>query len=122
MRSKQRGITFIGFLIIAAMIAVIGFAGLKLTPIYLENMKIKRILNDVKIDLDGQGATPQSIRRALDKRIGIEMVYGFKGQDFEIQQSSSGGYIVAARYERAETFVANVSLLATFDDEVEIRK
>ncbi len=122
MRSTQRGITFIGFLIIAAMVGLMGFAGLKLTPIYLENMKIRRVLNDVKIDLDGQGPTAQSIRRAIDKRLSIEMVYGFKGQDFEIQQSSAGGFIVAARYERAEEFIANVSLLATFEDEVEIRR
>lgn len=120
MRSRQKGITFIGFALIAAMIGLIGFAGLKLTPVYLENMKIKRILNDVKSELDGQGPTPQRIRVAIDKRINIEMVYGLKGRDFEIEKSANG-FTVAARYERAETFLANVSLLVTFDDEVEIR-
>ncbi|MBM4196175.1 MAG: DUF4845 domain-containing protein [Gammaproteobacteria bacterium] len=121
MRSRQQGITFIGLLIIAAMVGTIGYAGLQLTPIYLENTKIKRILKDVKLDLDGQNPSPQSIRRAIDKRINIEMVYDIKGRDFDVEQSS-GGYIVAARYEKAAPFVANVSLLATFDDEVEIRK
>lgn len=120
MRSRQKGITFIGFAIIAAMVGLIGFAGLKLTPVYLENMKVKRVLNDVKEQLDGQAATPQRIRSALDKRINIEMIYGLKGRDFEIEKSDSG-YTVAARYQRAETLVANVSLLVDFDDEVEIR-
>jgi hypothetical protein len=122
MRARQQGITAIGFLLIAAMVAVIGFAGLKVTPIYLENMKIKRILKDVKEEFDGSGSvSPQAIRRAIDKRINIEMVYGLKGRDFDIRQDN-GVYLVAARYERAETFVANVSLLVTFDDEVEIRQ
>jgi hypothetical protein len=120
MRSRQRGITFIGFAIIAAMVGLIGYAGLKLTPVYLENMKIKKILNDVKSELDGQGTTPQRIRVAIDKRINIEMIYGLKGRDFEIEKSP-GGFTVAARYERAEEFIGNVSLLVTFDDEVEIR-
>jgi len=120
MRSRQRGITFIGLALLAAMVAILGFAGLKLVPAYLENMKVKRILNDVKSDLDGQSPTPQVIRRQIDKRLNIEMVYGLKGRDFEVEKSSQG-FTVAARYERSEPFIANVSLLVTFDDEVEIR-
>lgn len=120
MRSKQRGITIIGLALLAAMIAVLGFAGLKLTPAYLENMKIKRILNDVKSDMDGQAPTPQVIRRAIDKRLNIEMVYGLKATDFEIEKGPEG-LSVAARYERSEPFIANVSLLVAFNDEVEIR-
>jgi hypothetical protein len=120
MRSKQKGMTFMGFAIIAAMVALLGFAGIKLTPVYLEHMKIKRILNDVKSRLDGQNPTPQMIRSAIDKQINIEMIYDFKGKDFDIEKSA-GGFTVAARYERAESFIANVSLLVSFDDEVEIR-
>jgi hypothetical protein len=121
MRSRQYGMTFIGFALVAAMVAVMGFAGLKLVPAYLENMKIKRVLADVQAELDGQGPTVQGIRRALDKRLNIEMVYGVKGQDFVIERTDDG-YLVAARYERAEPFIANVSLSVEFDDEVEIRQ
>lgn len=120
MRYKQRGITFIGMALLAAMVAVLGFAGLKLTPAYLENMKIKQILNDVKIEMEGQAPTPQMIRGQIDKRLNIEMVYGLKARDFEIEKTSTG-FTVAARYDRSEPFIANVSLLVTFDDEVEIR-
>lgn len=120
MRSRQKGITFIGFVLLAAMVGLLGFAGLKLSPVYLENMKIRRVLSDVKEELDGQGPTPQSIRKAIERRVNIEMIYGLKARDFEIEKSD-GGFTVAARYERAESFIANVSLLVTFDDEVEIR-
>lgn len=120
MRSKQRGMTVISFLVLAVMVGVLGFAGLKLTPAYLENIKIKRILNDVKTDLDGQHPTPQEIRSAIDRRLNVEMVYGLKARDFEVEKSPEG-FTVAARYERTEAFLANVSLLVTFNDEVEIR-
>ena len=120
MRLKQRGITFIGFALLAAMVAVLGFAGLKLTPAYLENMKIKRILNDIKVNMDGQNPTPQEIRRAIDKRLDVEMVYGLKAADFEIVKSAEG-FTVAAHYDRSESFIANVSFLVSFNDEVEIR-
>ncbi len=120
MRSRQTGITLIGFVLLAALIGMVGLAGLRLTPVYLENMKIRRILNDVKADFDGQGPTPQLIRRAIDTRINIEMVYGLQASEFEIQKIDSG-FRVAADYEKEVPFVANVWLLVKFNDEVEIR-
>lgn len=121
MRSRQAGMTFLGFLILAAMVGLVGFAGLKLTPAYLENMKVKRILNDVKLGMDGQGPTPQTIRREIDKRIDIEMVSGLKGRDFLVEKVD-GGFKVGAHYDKTEPFVANVSLRVEFHDEVEIRQ
>lgn len=120
MRSRQTGITLIGFVLLAVMVGMLGFAALRLTPVYLENMKVRRILTDVKADLDGQGPTPQLIRRAIEKRINIEMVYGLKANEFEIQKIDSG-FRVGAYYEKSEPFIANISLLVTFNDEVEIR-
>jgi len=109
-----------GMAIIAVMVGILGFAGLKLTPIYLENYKIKRVLQDVKSRLEGQNVSPQLIRSTLDKHINIEMIYDMKGRDFLIEKSD-GGYRVAARYARTAPFLANVSLTVDFDDEVEIR-
>lgn len=119
MRS-QRGMTFIGIALIAAMVGLLGFAGMRLTPIYLENMKVKRVLSDVRTRLDGQSVSPQNIRTAIDKQINIEMIYDLKARDFLIEKSE-GGYRVGAHYERTAPLLANVSLLVTFDDEVEIR-
>ena len=34
--------------------------------------------------------TPQVIRRAIDKRLNIEMVYGLKARDFEVEKSAEG--------------------------------
>ena len=121
MRSKQQGITFIGILVVAAMVGVLGFAGLKLTPVYLEHMKVLRILKDVKEEMDGQGPTPPTIRRAIDRRLNIERVYGVKLPQFQVEKSASG-FTVAIRYDRAEPFIYNVSFLVSFDDEVEIRQ
>jgi hypothetical protein len=113
--------TFIGFAVIAAMVAVLGFAGIKLAPVYLEHMKVKRVLDDVKTRLDGQNPTPQTIRSALDKQFNIEMIYELKSREIFDIQKSDGGFTVVAAYEKPVDFIANVSLLVTFDDEVEIR-
>jgi hypothetical protein len=121
MRSKQTGITLIGFVLLVAMVGVLGMAGIKLTPIYLENMKIRRVLSDVKMELDGQNPTPQLIRRSLDKRMNVEMISDISARDFEVEKSNNG-FVVAARYERHAPFIANIYLMVEFGDEVEIQQ
>jgi len=119
MRNKQSGMTAIGFVILALIVALIGFAGLKLTPVYLEHMKIVTTLKDVKETLDGQNPSIQDIRTSINKRLVVEMVYEVKTNDFKIRKTESG-YEVRIQYERRTPYVGNVYLLAVFNDAVEI--
>ena len=121
MRSRQRGITAIGFLIIAALVVAVGLAALKLTPIYLEHLKIVSLLEDVKGELDGQNATVGLIRSAIGKRVNVEMINVIKRQDFVIKKSELG-YSVRAQYNNETAYFGNVYLTVKFNDAVEIRR
>ena len=68
MRNRQQGMTAIGMLVLAAIVFLIGYAALRLTPIYLEHMKVLQILNDVKIELDGQEASVARVRASIGNR------------------------------------------------------
>ncbi len=121
MRNRQQGMTAIGMLILAAILLLVGYAGLRLTPIYLEHMKVLQILNDVKIELDGQEASLARLRASIGNRLNIESVMGLNVKDFKITKTSiGGGYVVQAKYDRRAHYVANIYLLAEFDDTVEI--
>jgi hypothetical protein len=121
MRKNQLGMTAIGFMFVAAIIAMFGFAALKVTPMYLENMKVVSLLNDLKANFGGQGATATEIRKAIGKRLNVDMVYGLKQDDFKVAKSDAG-YSVSIEYERGAEFIANLSLVANFDNSVEIRR
>jgi len=121
MRNKQQGMTAIGFVIMAIIVALIGFAGLKLTPVYLEHMKIVTTLNDVKEALDGQNPSIQEIRSSINKRLVIEMVNQVKSGDFKIKKTEAG-YDVRIQYENRTQYVANLYLVAVFNNAVEIRR
>ncbi len=121
MRNRQQGMTAIGMLVLAAILGLVGFAALRLTPIYLEHMKVLQILSDVKVELDGQETSLARLRASIENRLNIESVYGLKVKDFKITKTSvGGGYIVQAKYDRRTNYVANIYLLAEFDDTVEI--
>ena len=62
-RHSQAGITALGFLILAVLVGVVGLAVLKVTPMYIKNMRMIQILADVENELSGQGSTPATIRQ-----------------------------------------------------------
>lgn len=125
MRARQRGMTFIGFLMLAVIVGMLGFAGMRLMPFYLEYMTVQRVLNNVAIDLDGQDPSAQAIRKAINKYFIAEMVTAQTAKDLEKAftiTKSENGYLVQVYYEKRAPYIANVSLLAAFEDEVEIRQ
>lgn len=121
MRQRQRGITFVGFLILAALIGVVAYGGLRLVPIYLEHMAVASVMNSVKSELDGQGASPVAIRNAIERRLNVESVSSVNARDFDISQGS-GGWVVRIEYEGRAPYLGNISLVANFDRQVEIRR
>lgn len=121
MRARQQGITAIAFIIVVAFVGVFAFAILKVMPFYLEQVKVVSILEDVKEDLDGKGPSIGEIRNAITKRLDIEMVTGIESKEFVIAKTNSG-YTVHAKYERRAPYLANLYLVAAFDEQVEIKR
>lgn len=121
MRRQQEGITAIGFMILAAFIGMFAWAALQLLPIYLEQMKVASVLTDVKGELDGQRAQPSNIRTAIGKRLNVEMVDVLHQRDFKITKSENG-HKVQAKFDQSAPYVANVSLVVSFDKTVEIMR
>ena len=119
MRRQQQGITAIGFVILACFLGLFVFAFLRLTPIYLEHMKVTSVLNDVKAELDGTRPTIAQIKSAINKRMDVEMVSGKDARDFKIAKTDTG-YSVAAKYDSKSRYVANIYLLVEYDKQVEI--
>jgi hypothetical protein len=119
-RHSQAGITALGFLILAVLFGAVGFAALKVTPMYIKNMRMDTILEDVKRDLSGNGPTPQSIRYELAKRFSVEDV------DLDIDAlkitQSKNGFTLRVQYDERASYVANVYLVVAYDKQVEITR
>ncbi|MDH3977442.1 MAG: DUF4845 domain-containing protein [Gammaproteobacteria bacterium] len=119
MRARQQGITLIGFIIVAAFVGVFGFGILKVTPFYLEQMKVVSIMDDTKRNLDNSQASAPTIRREIENRLNIEMVYNVQLKDFVIKKTQEG-HTVAVKYEWRDHYLGNLYLVSVFDRTVEI--
>jgi len=113
MRSKQTGVTFIGWMLLLIPLAICLYAALRLTPIYLNYMKVARTLEQVKSELKDGGASTAAIRNSLEKHLDIEQVEFPSVKDIKITRNGKG-FDVEAEYDDQAPLFSNVFVLVTF--------
>jgi hypothetical protein len=119
-KHRQAGITAIGFLVLAIVFGIVGLAGIKIVPLYLEQMRLRQVLEDLAAGFDDATPTPQAIRIELGKRFSIEGV-NLPSDAVKITQVRDG-YQVQIHHENRTPFVANIWFMMIFDEKVEVRR
>jgi hypothetical protein len=119
-RQAQAGITALGFLILATLVGVVGLGVLKVVPMYIKNMRMSTILDDVQRDMSGNGPTPQGIRNELARRFSVEDI-NLDIDSLKIAQSKNG-YSLRVQYEERASYVADIFLVVAYDKQVEIAR
>ena len=121
MLARQRGVTAIGWLILLIPFAIIIYAGIRLTPVYLNYMAVARTLNDLTTEYQaGSGATPDAIRSSMQKHFDVENVDYPAVKDISITREGQAGWVVeAAYYDQAPLFM-HITLQVQFDKSVKL--
>ena len=117
-RNKQLGVTALGWLILLTPFAIVIYAGIRATPVYLNYLKVVKTLEGTKSELKG-GASASSIKTAIDRHFEIDMVNYPDSKDFKITRDE-GAWLVEAQYEDDAPLFANISLHFLFDKQVRI--
>ena len=119
MRNRQLGVTAIGWLFLLTPLAVVVYAGIRLTPVYLNYMKVAKAMEGAVTELKAGGASPQSIRSTIDKHFEIDMVEYPTTKEMKITKDG-GSWVVESQYDDDAPLFANLSLHVTFDKKVKI--
>jgi len=113
MSRRQRGMTFIGLLCILALLGLIGYAGLRLVPLYLNYMKVARSMDatasELKSDNPYPGGHPAFARETLADRRHFQR----RGERSGIVKND-GGVSLHLAYDDAAPYIDNVSLSVAF--------
>ena len=118
MQHRQRGMTFIGILVLIVVVGSWVYAGIRLTPKYLEYMRIAATLEKVRDEFDANpGSTEFMLRKAIERHFDIEMVEVISANDIEISKDG-GAFNMRASYEDTVPLAGNVSFLLDFDKSV----
>jgi hypothetical protein len=119
MRNRQMGVTAVGWLFLLTPLAIVVYAGIRLTPVYLNYLKVSKTLSDVAGELKASSATAQSIRTAIDRHFEIDMVDYPTTKDVKITRDG-GAWLVESAYDDEAPLFANISLHIVFDKKVKI--
>ncbi|MBV8805060.1 MAG: DUF4845 domain-containing protein [Sinobacteraceae bacterium] len=117
MRSKQTGVTLIGWIILLIPIGICVYAGIRLTPVYLNYMKVARTLEQVRSEFKEDGGTATTIRTSVEKHLNIESVDYPDIKDIKIARDGTN-WVVSASYDDQAPLFANMSILVSFDKSV----
>ena len=120
MRNKQLGVTAIGWLILLTPFAIVGYAGVRVLPLYLNYMKVTRAMEQSGGELKAQsGGTAASIRTAIDKHFEIDMVDYPTTKDLKVTRDG-GVWIAEMNYDDEAPLFSNISVHVKFDKVVKM--
>jgi hypothetical protein len=117
MYRRQRGITLIGWVILLVPAAIVGYAGIRLAPIYLNYMRVAHSVDTTASELkseEGGTLTPAAIRTSLAKHFDIESITFPTVNDVTVTREGTG-WTIEAKFEDTAPLFGNISLVLDFD-------
>jgi hypothetical protein len=116
MRKQQRGVTAIGWLILFIPIAIVFYAGIRVSPLYLNYMKVVHSLDAVAAEVPNEGGTADGIRNVIGKHC----VDYPDIKDLKVTRVNDV-WNIEANYDDQSPLFANIAILITFDKIVKLK-
>ncbi len=111
---RQRGISFFGFIWIAAGVIFVAILGMKLVPAYIHNAQIAQIFKTMAADPAMHDASISEIKFSYSKRANVDYITDITADDIVISKDD-GRLSLSASYAVKIPVVANITLLLEFN-------
>ena len=113
--SRQRGISSAGVLLIAALLGLFFTVGLKVGPLYVDHNLITGLCQDLIDNGEANGMTVTEVRDRISSTLRINNVTDFDLNSIRLCKEN-GEAIITVAYEKRVPLIANLYILATFDE------
>lgn len=120
MKSKQKGITLIGFIVVLAVAGFFAYMAMKLVPAYSEYAGVVKAMNQIASEgVDGK--TLDQVRRDLMFKLGFQYVDDatIHPSDITFGQGASGNELRVS-YDKQIPFMYNIDFLIHFSKSVPV--
>lgn len=111
---RQRGLGFVGFIMVAAGIIFVAILGMKLVPPYIHSAQIAQIFRTMVSDPAMQGASIKDIKDSYNKRANIDYITDITAEDIDISKAD-GQLSISANYSVKIPLAGNITLLLEFN-------
>jgi Tfp pilus assembly protein PilE len=93
-KRQQRGMTFIGLLVVGGLLAVAGLIAAQVFPTYIEFLAVQKAAKKASA-----GATVADVRSIFDKAAQIDDIRSIAGKDLEVGKQGNN-VVVSFSYQR----------------------
>ena len=113
--SRQRGISSAGVLLIAVLLGLFFTVGLKVGPLYVDHNLITGLCQDLIDNGEANGMTVTEVRDRISSTLRINNVTDFDLNSIRMRKEN-GEAIITVAYEKRVPLIANLDIVATFDE------
>jgi hypothetical protein len=100
--------------------AILFYAGVRLTPVYLNYMKVAHTLTNIVGEIPNDGQTAEGIRNAINKHFIVDELDYPSAKDLKITRDN-GTWTIEAAYEDQAPLFTDIAILVTFDKTVRLK-
>jgi hypothetical protein len=118
---RQAGMTTLGMIILVIFVGLFAFAAIRLTPVYLNYMKVSGVIDGVHEEFDRQSTSRSAIRSSISRRFDVDSVGVITARDVSVT-NVDGGFEIRADYDHTSPFIGNISFTVHFDKKVLVRR
>ena len=118
MRRTQKGIGFLGLVFLLVAIGTLGTIFMKMYPLYLNEMKLKRAVTETAKNPDVTAA-PGALRSALTRWWDVDDIEFVSPADITINKTKTGKTLSYDYYARADVF-SNISVIVHFKNDIPV--
>lgn len=119
MHQRQRGISFIGFIVVLAVVGFFLFLGMKIGPTYLEFYTMRNAVN--KVAAEAEVADVNTLRRAMDRQMTIDYADSYNREFIRVVRDGNQLNLVL-NYEIRKPLIYNLDFVAKFQHSAPIRQ
>ena len=121
LRSRQQGIGWFGLLFVFAVLGFFTVVGMKVLPLYLNQMKIASSVSKVAGDASQADSEVGELRKSLQRYWDIESIDTLTPKDIKVKRTEQGRFL-SYDYEAREHLFYNVYVVIHFQADVPLRK
>ncbi len=113
--NRQRGVSFVGMIFVAAGVILVAVLGLKLVPAYIHSAQIAQIFRTIASDPAMRGASIKDIKTSYSKRADVNYINDLKEEDIDITKEEDGRPSISASYSVKIPLAGNITLVLDFN-------
>ncbi|NQD37358.1 DUF4845 domain-containing protein [Permianibacter sp. IMCC34836] len=122
MMKSQRGMTIWSWMFVLGTLGVTALIVMKLAPIYLENMSVKKAVNQVAASSGASSMNKGTVWKNLVKQFYIDEVHSIVEDDVSVEVADDGTKELVVAYEIRKPIMFNVDAVVWFEERVPLKE